>query len=133
MKPVGKVSFRLRLPETLPIHPVFHASLLKVYKRGEFPGRKQLDEPPPVEIEGEPEYEVEQVHDTRRHRGKVQYLIQWRGYQEKTWEPLEHLRHSSDLVEQFHKKYPEAMKPPNLHQWLNARHRKKNGAIGETS
>ena len=130
VKPVGKVSFRLRLPETLPIWPVFHASLLEPYKRKDFPGRKQLDEPPPVEIEGEPEYEVEHIHDTRCHRGKVKYLIQWRGYQERTWEPLENLKHSSDLVEQFHKQYPEAIKPQNLRQWLGARHRKKQGSYG---
>ncbi|KAL5527037.1 hypothetical protein ACEPAG_5828 [Sanghuangporus baumii] len=122
-KAVGQVSFRLRLPETLPIHPVFHASLLRPYKRKEYPGRPILDEPPPIEVEGAAEYEVELIHDTRRHRNKVQYLIQWKGYQERTWEPLDNLKNSYQMVEAFHKRYPQAIEPPNLNQWIAARKR----------
>ncbi|KAL5514485.1 hypothetical protein ACEPAG_2574 [Sanghuangporus baumii] len=122
-KAVGQVSFRLRLPETLPIHPVFHASLLRPYKRKEYPGRPILDELPPIEVEGAAEYEVEMIHDTRRHRNKVQYLIQWKGYQERTWEPLDNLKNSYQMVEAFHKRYPQAIKPPNLNQWIAARKR----------
>ncbi|KAL5510935.1 hypothetical protein ACEPAG_4692 [Sanghuangporus baumii] len=122
-KAVGQVSFRLRLPETLPIHPVFHASLLRPYKRKEYPGRPVLDEPPPIEVEGAAEYEVEMIHDTRRHRNKIQYLIQWKGYQERTWEPLDNLKNSYQMVEAFHKRYPQAIEPPNLNQWIAARKR----------
>ncbi|KAL5520531.1 hypothetical protein ACEPAG_9755 [Sanghuangporus baumii] len=91
--------------------------------RKEYPGRPILDEPPPIEVEGAAEYEVEMIHDTRRHRNKIQYLIQWKGYQERTWEPLDNLKNSYQMVEAFHKRYPQAIEPPNLNQWIAARKR----------
>ena len=124
-KEVGRVAYRLKLPETMPIHPVFHASLLKPYRRQHFPGRKEITEPPPVEIEGTPEYTVEAVQDTRLRYHKVQYLIKWEGYAETTWEPLDNLKNAYSLIEAFHKRYPTAHKPKNLHQWLAARRRKR--------
>jgi hypothetical protein len=46
------------------IHPVFHASLLSPYKETEVHGAN-FPEPPPDLVEGEEEYEVEQVLDSR--------------------------------------------------------------------
>ena len=130
-KAVGRVAYRLKLPETMAIHPVFHASLLKPYRRQHFPGRKEVTEPPPVEIEGAPEYTVEKVQDTRLRYNKVQYLIKWEGYAETTWEPLDNLKNAYKLVEAFHKKYPTAHKPKNLNQWLAARCRKRKSTDQE--
>ena len=70
------------------IHPVFHVSLLKAYRSD---GRVQPP-PPPVEIEGEPAYLVEQIlyhRDVKRGRGsKREYLVKWLGYgvEHNTWE-----------------------------------------------
>ncbi|KAG4094185.1 chromo domain-like protein [Neocallimastix lanati (nom. inval.)] len=54
-------------------------------------GRNQ--EPPPIVINNEEEYEVEQILDKRTHYGKIQYLIKWKGYplSEASWEPEENL------------------------------------------
>jgi hypothetical protein len=39
-----------------------------------------------VIVEGEPEYEVEQVLDSPTFRQQLQYLIQWLGWDILTWE-----------------------------------------------
>lgn len=50
----------------------------------------------------EEEYVVEKIVDKRKVRGKVQYLLKWRGYDESqnTWEPYENLD-CEDLVKAF--------------------------------
>ena len=44
--------------------------------------------PPPAEDPDDPgEEEVERILDVRRRRGETQYLVQWIGSTERTWEP----------------------------------------------
>src|SRR5512147_477464 len=54
---INPVAYRLKLPETLKLHDVFHASLLKPY----LPDGRVQPPPPPELIEDEYEYEVEEV------------------------------------------------------------------------
>ena len=64
---VNPVVFKLKLLEQWKqkrLHPVFHTSLLTPYKEMEEHGANFL-EPPPDVVEGEEEYEVEQVLDSR--------------------------------------------------------------------
>lgn len=56
IKKISNAAFKLDLPPCLQIHPVFHASLLKPY----IPGRC-TPPPPPEIIDGEHEYEVEDI------------------------------------------------------------------------
>ena len=35
--------------------------------------------PPPIEVDGEEEWEVEEVLAVREHRGKLQYRVKWLG------------------------------------------------------
>jgi len=42
-------------------------------------GRKQ-ESPPPISINEEEEFEIEEILDVRKHYGKTQYLINWKGY-----------------------------------------------------
>jgi hypothetical protein len=76
---VSDVAYKLQLPDTWKIHNVFHASLLTPYKETEKHGPNFL-EPPPELIEGEPEWEVEQILGDRTYRCKKQFLIRWKGY-----------------------------------------------------
>ncbi|XP_051144979.1 chromo domain protein LHP1-like [Andrographis paniculata] len=48
-------------------------------------------------------YEIEAVRRKRVRKGKVQYLIKWRGWSEaeNTWEPVENLLQCSDFIEAF--------------------------------
>jgi hypothetical protein len=107
---VGKVAYKLSLPQSMKCHPVFHVSLLKAYRTD---GRVQPP-PPPIEVDGELEYEVEQILDKRvvKRRGssRVHYLVKWVGYgvAHNTWEPEENLVNCSKLVEAYEQGVSEA-------------------------
>merc|ERR1711997_984019 len=47
------------------------------------------------------EYEVELVLDKRVMSGKVEYLVMWKGWPDGTWEPVENLDGSEELVKNF--------------------------------
>ena len=87
------------------IHPVFHTSVLRRYRTG--PGL--IRPPPPVELDGELEYEVERILDKRmakfrsKHKRVPQYLIKWKGYghEHNTWEPLSNLTHCNEILQAF--------------------------------
>ncbi len=46
------------------IHPMFHVSLLGPYHVSTIP-RRIHDPPPPIEVDGEQEYEMEDILDSR--------------------------------------------------------------------
>ena len=101
---------KLKLPASFRIHDVINVSRLRPYKP---PTPGQMTTPPePVEIKGEPEYKVEEVLDSRLKQGKLEYLVKWSGYTEdhNTWEPEENCENSRDLIEDFHKKNPSALR-----------------------
>ena len=108
LKKVGAVSYRLRLPVELRIHPVFHASLFKPCD--------SIDEPPIVlhpdfVPNADPEEcEVEAVLDMKVEQEEGRplryFLLQWKGYHPSaaTWEPESNLRHTRGLIQDFLKK-----------------------------
>jgi hypothetical protein len=61
---VNPVSYRLELPPTMHIHPVFHVTLLEPYKTSQIPNRIPPP-PPPIEIDHDVEYEVKEILDSR--------------------------------------------------------------------
>lgn len=98
-------AYRLELPSTMRIHNVFHAQLLEPYLENTIPNRAQ-EPPPPVEVEGQEEYEVEAILDHRtnqRRKEPLQYLVKWLGYNEQTWEPPSHLSNALDLLKEYNK------------------------------
>ena len=92
---LSDTAYRLELPATMRlVHPVFHVSHLVPYRKNTVLGRVPQP-PPPVEVDGEEEYEVEGIRDMRR-RGRAdppvyEYLVHWEGYpdSEDTWEPAD--------------------------------------------
>jgi len=107
---ISSTAYRLRLPHTLLIHPVFHISLLKRYNPSpeEFVSRTTAP-PLPVQVQDaqEPEYEVEAILDKRRFHRQVQYLVLWKGYplHDATWEPLANLQYAQELVNEYEHRY----------------------------
>jgi len=63
---IGESAYKLDLPPSMRIHNTFHISLLGLYHDDKF-SSQQTQPPPPIIIEGEPEYELEQIIDSRLH------------------------------------------------------------------
>ena len=118
---VGSHSFTLRLPEALrAVHPVFHVSMMEPAASSSIPNRTE-EPPPPVEVDGEIEYEIAEILDTkldRRFRRKLRYLVRWTGYEgtdeETTWISADELNHAQELVGDFHTKYPDKPGPHSV-------------------
>lgn len=77
---IAKISdlvYKLKLPKTLRIHDIFHVSLLEKYRQDTIPGRKYKQPPPIITPEGDIEWEVNKILDSRiSGRGKkLQYLV----------------------------------------------------------
>ena len=103
---VNAVAYKLKLPVSLKIHPVFHVSVLQPWRvDGEFPAHQPaLTRPPPVNGD-ENRFEVDRLLDKRVRRygrgRRVEYLVRWLGYgpEDDTWEPVAHI--DSGLVADF--------------------------------
>ncbi|CAJ0929896.1 unnamed protein product [Ranitomeya imitator] len=66
-----------------------------------------VDPPAPVLVEGELEYIVEKILDSRVSRRKLQYLVKWKGYaqEDNSWVFASDV-HAPDLVRAFHMAHP---------------------------
>jgi hypothetical protein len=60
---INAMAFQLKLLGSMRIHPMFHVSLLEPYHVSTIP-RKIHDPPPPIEVDGELEYEMEYILDS---------------------------------------------------------------------
>ena len=111
---IGTQAYRLQLPPSLKVHPVFHVSLLDRYNESDIPGRVQPS-PPPVIVENQLEYEVEEVLDSRLLHNRLFYLVKWKGYpvSDNSWEPVSHLGNCKDLLVSFHSQYPDKPSAPS--------------------
>ena len=111
--PIGKSAYRLDLPLSMKIHPVFHVSLLEPHVKNKFRGRV-VEVPLPIQVDGLQEFEVREVLDSKMRHHKLFYFVDWVGYDvsERSWEPAENLSHAQSLVDAFHLKYPSRPRSP---------------------
>jgi Chromo (CHRromatin Organisation MOdifier) domain len=87
------------------IHDTFNVDLLRPAGTDALPSQKQDNtQPPPVLIEDQEEYFVEQILDQRVARGRgrggprrLQYLVKWVGYAEPDWQPAENVEDTEAL------------------------------------
>jgi hypothetical protein len=72
-------SFKLKLLESIKVHPVFYAKKLRKDLRNLLP-KQTNPEPPLLEVEdGETKYEVQEVLAVKLIRGKLKYRVKWKG------------------------------------------------------
>ena len=100
---VGAVAYKLELPSSLKIHPVFHVSLLHPYK----PDGRVQPPPAPLVVDGNLEWEVEKILDHRdRKQGNrvlTSYLVAWKGYgpEHNSFEPEKNLRNCQETILEY--------------------------------
>jgi len=117
---IGTSAYKLDLPASMRIHNTFHISLLELYNDNELPSQKSKP-PPPIVIEGEPEYALEEIVDSRLHYNKLQYRAKWTGYSpehDKTSYPADNLENADLAKRNFHSRY---LNKPHLHQTRGTR------------
>ena len=99
------------------VHPVFHMFMFEPTISNTFSERIQLA-PALVIIDGEPEYEISQIVDSKidhRQACKLLYKVIWLGYEDtgdkSKWISTSELSYAADLVSDFHITYPTKPSP----------------------
>jgi len=77
-KIVSENAVELELPALLRVHLVVNVRRLVKY-REQVEGQKKIL-PPSFKVAGEKEYKVEEILDRQERRGKMKYLVKWKGY-----------------------------------------------------
>ena len=105
------------------VHPVFHVSMFEPATSNTFSKRIQ-PAPAPVIIDGEPEYEISQIVDSKidcRRACKLLYKVIWLRYEDtgdkSEWIPASELTHAADLVSDFHIIYPAKPSCQDRRRW----------------
>jgi hypothetical protein len=107
---INKVAYEIKLPVNMRIHNVFHVSLLEQYIKNTIVGRIPIP-PPPVIIDDQVEYEVQEVLDIRFRGKTVEYLVRWKNFgpNDDSWEPAANVSNAIDLVAEFNRKHPNRL------------------------
>ncbi|KAG0156271.1 hypothetical protein PDIDSM_3448 [Penicillium digitatum] len=83
LEAISAHAYKLELPASMKIHPVFNVSLLQPAATNPIP-----------------------AGNTRPRRPRLKYTVKWIGYDEPTEEPAEYLDHAREIVRNFHRRYP---------------------------
>ena len=78
---------------------------------------------PELAPDGSEVWEVEKILAERKHKGEMQYLLQWKGYDEEnaTWEPMANFEEMNDLLEEWAQRVrPEKRSSRAPAAWVNA-------------
>jgi len=113
---IRKYAYHLILhPSMRCLHPVFNVVKLSPAPDDTIARRHQNLPPPSELIDGEEEYIVEKILNSRMFQWKLQYLVKWEGYETEgnTWEYSENLNHAPEKVTEFHTNNPGA--PCHIH------------------
>jgi len=101
------------------IHPIFHISQLEPASTSWIPNC--TNSPPPIEIDGNLEFKVAQVLDSKLDKQRKNSLlcyVCWAGYkgtaEEYSWLATSDLKNANQLVADFHVYYPEKPGPSPL-------------------
>jgi len=130
---IGSSAYKLNLPPTMGIHNTIHISLLEPYKENRLPSKRQ-ESPPPIILEGEPEYELDDTIDFGLYYGKLKYRAKWTGYSpelDKVWYPASNFWNAVYTRHLFHEWYPR--KPHKDQDWRTAQSRNLGTGLTTTN
>ncbi len=116
IRQINPVTYQLQLPSQYNSHSSFHVSLLKPYHSpvsvSTEPG--PTEEPPlPLMQEDGAIYTVNEILDSRRRGGLLEYLVDWEGYgpEERSWVTRIDILDPT-LLETFHSTLRGRGRPP---------------------
>lgn len=105
---VGKISYRLELPPSLKVHPVFHASVLKPYHEDKDDPSRGQSSRAPITITASHDRDIEAIinYRAKQKRGQpaaAMFLVHWKDQspEEATWKKYEDLWQFKDKVHEF--------------------------------
>ena len=110
---VGR-AYRLELPLTMKIHNMFHPGLLRKAPEDPLPGQKNAP-PPPIVVDDHEEWSVDEILDSKLFGRwkKLKYRVKWSGFdRDLAWYDADsdEFTNSQDLIEDFHRRYPNKPK-----------------------
>ena len=106
-------AYELELPDTMHIHPVFHGWLLRKDEQDPLDGQ-QNDPPGPIVLGEEPEWEVDDILQSRYHYHRLQYRVNWSGWpHDRTWYYADgnEFENAQGVVDAYHEAQPNAAGP----------------------
>lgn len=89
------------------IHAVFHVLLLELTTEDLYPGRIQTP-PPPVVVDGEEKYEVDEVPNSLIHWKRLRYLVKWGGYEQPDLMSVRNINIFA-VIDEFHTLYTDRL------------------------
>jgi len=105
---VGPLAYCLKLPHGMrQLHPVFNVMKLSVALEDPILERKPQALLPPIVVDREEEWEVEEILDSCWHQRRFQFLVKWKGFsrEHNSWEAASDVK-APDLVVEYYRKHP---------------------------
>jgi len=89
------------------LHPVFNVIKLSAAPEDPILGRKPQAPPPPIVVNREEEWEVEEILNSRWHWRRFQFLVKWKGFSKEhnSWKVASIVK-ALDLVMEYYRKHP---------------------------
>src|SRR6266702_7036634 len=111
--------YKIELLDLIKVHLVF--SLDKLWKATTDPLPGQKNKPPlPIQVNGNDEWEIEEILACKLVRGILKYRVSWKGYDlDPIWYFVWNFIGSPQKLQEFHSCYPNEPRPLKyLNEWM---------------